>query len=415
MSDVSTQSAGFRQRLRECVYVSPSGAEFTLLFDDLTRQMGKKAPVTEFPLQSIPAIQDLGQAAVRFPLTVYLSGPDYDIDADKFWAALRESGPGELRHPRYGDLTVVPVSVSQSEGFVRGSARAVFEIEFVQTDPARFEYPDRIGLSADAVSLAVDDAALSIAASVADVDIDDPFTLAALKDSILGAVNAVSGTIAKATGAVDDLRNAIDNQIREITSTIDDLVQAPADLMGALLTLYRLPARVISTVQSKVDGYVQLYTDLVQGFIDTTQLYGEMFGLINAANASAIVAAAAEATAEGAIETRGAGNDVAETVAALQESLNSTLETIGTDYARDSAVREAITTALQAIIARSINLPLEQSETLTQDEVLYPLVDRLYSDGIDIDEAIDQFITYNRLQGSEILILPAGKTVRWYE
>ena len=408
-------TAGFRQRLRECVYISPSGSEFALQFDDVTRQMGKKAPVTEFPLQSIPAIQDLGQAAVRFPLSVYLTGPDYDVDADKFWSALRESGPGELRHPRYGDLTVVPVSVSQSEGFVRGSARAVFEIEFVQTDPARFEYPDRIGFSADAVSLAVDDAALSIAASVADVDIDDPFTLAALKDSILGAVNAVSGTIATATGAVDDLRNAIDNQIREITNTIDDLVQAPANLMGALLTLYRLPARVISTVQGKIDGYIQLYTALVQGFVDTTQLYGEMFGLINAANASAIVAAAAEATADGDIETRGAGQSVAASLAGIQESLNGTLETIGTSYDRDAAVRRVTTIALQAIIARSINLPLEQSETLTQDEVLIPLVDRLYSDGIDIEEALDQFISYNRLQGSQLLILPAGKVVRWYE
>ena len=50
-------------------------------------------------------------------------------------------------------------------------------------------------------------------------------------------------------------------------------------------------------------------------------------------------------------------------------------------------------------------------------EALSPieLIDSLYTDIDDFETALADFIEYNKLAGNEILIVPRGREVRWYE
>ena len=110
-------------RLRTMRYIAPSGSEFVLEFDELVRTLGKKSIASEYPGRDAGSVQDLGRRTRRYPIVCYISGPDYDEEADRFAAALEESGPGVLEHPRWGTLDVHPSLARQHDRIHRLQTR----------------------------------------------------------------------------------------------------------------------------------------------------------------------------------------------------------------------------------------------------------------------------------------------------
>ena len=90
----------YKDRIKEMIYTSSEGNQFTLKYSELSRTGGRKAPITEFPGQDQGAVQDLGATTPTFPINCFIDGENYDQTADAFWLALHESGPGVLSHPR---------------------------------------------------------------------------------------------------------------------------------------------------------------------------------------------------------------------------------------------------------------------------------------------------------------------------
>jgi prophage DNA circulation protein len=361
-------------------------------------------------------VQDLGQSTVRYPMRLYISGADYDTEADRFWTALNEPGAAQLAHPRYGNIPVVPVSVTQTEQFVEGAGRATFEVDFVEADEDQFTYPQQARRSPEAISAQAAAAAAAATSAAGEATVDTPGAAEVIKDTVLDAIDTVTGAFDEITGITNEIRTAISDQVREITDTIDDLAEAPAGLLGELVTLYRLPSRVITDVIDKINGYSAIFQGLAGAFRDTTAEYGELFSILRGANTAAMLAASSEATADGFIATRADAARIVDTLSGIEAGaaeIFGELETV--DYDMQWAARDAATVALVSLQERALNLPLEQSLTLEADEPVIPLVDRLYGDIGDFDGTIDEFIRYNNLAGDEILIVPAGRTVRWYE
>ncbi len=397
-------------RLRTCAYISPRGSAFNLQFEELVREAGKKAPVTEFPGQDQGAVQDLGQATTRYPLVCYISGENYDQEADRFWKALNEPGPGELKHPRYGNRTVTPVAIQQRESFVEGAGRAIFEIEFVETLVSRLEFPQPVRVSSPSIIRQSQLAQQTAIASLEAIpEVDDPGALARLRDGVLNASRATAEAFNVAAEFSEDVRSEINRVLGIIEREIDDLVQSPVNLVVVLAQLYNIPLQLVSTAKAKLDGYRSTFQTLGNLFVDRSLQYAELFGLIEGANANVVMAAVAGAVADAEIATREEAVEDAETLAEYQAIVDG----IDADYETKLTARQATTAALLRILNE--NLPIEQRETLQQGEALIPLVDRLFRDIDDLDETIQFFIDYNRLQDTEILIVPSGRTVRWYE
>lgn len=406
----------YLERLSEMKYTSPSGKIFSLNFDELSRSGGKKVPVVEFPGQNQGAIQDLGEITITFPVTCYISGADYDTESDRFWEALSEPGKGTLDHPRWGRISVVPSTRRQAEDFIEGASRAVFTIEFIKADDKAFDYP-RIG-SAPELKLSgdVDAAAASITASVADVEITDPGEKAALKKNTLDSVAGFRDGMKKVSAQSAELSRNIQAQVRKIEREIDSYVLAPAELMTAMLDLYRLPGQIITDVQAKIAGYVTAYSNIINGFLGTTQQYGERLGIIAVGQSSAIITAAAESSGTGAIATRGDAARSIQALAGLYDTVKTSIDALGeigqfqADYEAQKAVNVAVSLAINSLFERALNLPTEQVQIMEKNISPLEMVYELYG-GID---RLDQFIEYNDLQGDEILIIPRGREVRWY-
>jgi prophage DNA circulation protein len=405
----------YQDRLQQLVYTSPSGKEFTLRFTETTRERGKKAPVNEFPNQNQGGVQDLGQTTPRYPVNCYIDGADYDLTADRFWQALNESGPGELQHPRYGVIPVLPTSIRQVEQFIDGAGRATFEIDFVQADEISLEYPRTAALASASVALSAIEAGAAIADSVADIEIEELGQLAALKDKVLGGLDAVKSAFDAVTGFTDDVRQAINSTVQAITTEIDALIQAPQDLAESLLSLYRLPADTVTDVKAKIDGYAAILDTVVTAAVNTTTRYGVLFGLIGAADVNAASIAAAEASTAGTSATRASAIDAALALKAIADRQAAAIETLGAeDYESYYATRRALTLALDALIRTSLSLPAERVYITTEDITPIELAYQLYGMDGDVETLTDRIINYNDLTGESIILIPAGTEVRWY-
>lgn len=405
----------YLDRLRELRYISPSGAEFTLEFDELTETGGKKAPASEFPGQNQGAVQDLGEIIGTFPITCYISGADYDIPADAFWKSLAETGPGQLIHPRWGNHYVLPTQKQRTEQFVDGTGRAVFTITFLRVNETQFTYPTAVTDFPSVVTAQVEATAEAIDAAVPE-ELTDLNTIAGTKTAVLSAMDTVTTAFNDLTDLSDNTRKEISQAINDIVTDIDDLVTAPADLMESVLDLFRLPASEEIDISVKLNGYVAIYTGLANEFVTTAQQYGEDFGKIGAAIMEALGISAAEATTAGKITTNTDAGNVINNLNSTLAGIKGTIEGIESaggftaDYEMQLQSDLTTSAAINGLIDEALNLPTEQTLTLDREVTAIQIVYELYG---NLDN-LDLFMEYNNLQGDAILIIPRGTLIRWY-
>lgn len=403
------------ERLRTMIYYSPGRKKFELEFDSLSRKGGKKAPVSEYPGQNQGGVQDLGEITGVFPITCYITGTDYDLEADRFWEALAESGPGKLVHPRWGNLQVLPVSREQKEEFVDGLGRAVFTIEFLKVSDKQFIYPK---INVDESAKVIADADLSDEAILENVPegIKDTKSLTEILKSVTTVTDAVRTGFNTITGITDEIRSKINETVNTIESGIDSLILSPAALMESVLRLYNLPADITADIQAKLSGYKTIYTNIANGFINSTKQYGEEIGRMAACSIAGVGISAARATATGSIPTRKQAGEIITSLNELQESLRDTLQEIETyggftiSYSLILALEQVFSSALNNLVSRTLDLPAERT-MVTEGEVCTFLLCRELMGNIN---RFDEFLSYNNFQDNQIFMLDPGTEVKWY-
>ncbi|MDC7125782.1 MAG: DNA circularization N-terminal domain-containing protein [Spirochaetales bacterium] len=416
----------FTDRLREMKYISNSGNEFTLQFEGLTRTGGKKAPISEYPGQNQGGVQDLGNVTPTFPVNCFITGANYDKTADSFWQALHETGIGRLIHPRWGNVNVLPIPNTQTEQFVNGAGRAVFDITFIRADNKSFEYPQVSTDFASTVTSKVDDAAETIADSVPE-EVSAVGVLATLTEKVSSSVDEIEDGFDTITDMTDDVKESISEKVLAITSEIDDLVTSPVDLLISITELVRLPATISTDIINKIDSYTKIYENVIDGLISAVELYAgetdsdgnsiaEATGQIAVATVTAVAIAAAESTTAGDINTRDDAAEVVESLTELAESIQASIEELesagdfSASYDLSLTLELTISAAVSGLIDEALNLPAER--TITLERAVPPTV--LYYELFGNLDDLDDWMTYNNFCDNEILLIPRGREVRWY-
>lgn len=409
----------YNDRLRQMKYIAPSGSEFILLFDSLSRTGGKKAPVSEFPGQNQGAVQDLGNVTPTFPVECYITGQDYDTEADRLWEALHESGPGTLEHPRWGNISVLPIPNTQTEQFVDGAGRAVFDITFIRADETQFDYPVSSIDYPTQVSAAVDSFDEGLTDSVP-AEITDVKEKASLKELYLNAIGKATDFFNNIADIADDIKEEFYQIIRDIENQIDELVLEPSKLLRAMLRVYRILGQAVDTVNSvselsikeKIGFYVDVYETIIDGFKETSERYSEDFNLTNIAHLQCLAVSNAEAAVYGKITTRNQAGEIVESVDSFYKTVRSDIEEIDNTVGYSLSLRTeiAVSQTLNGLIDQSLNLPAERVLVLDREIPAIALVHELYG---NIDN-LDDFMEYNNLCCDEILLIPRGREVRYY-
>ena len=406
----------YLDRLSTLRYTSPSGQEFALAFDGLRRDGGKKVPVTETPGHDTPIVQDLGEAALTYPVVCYIHGDDYDAEADRFWAALEEPGAGTLHHPRWGILSVIATTRIQRERFVDGAGAAVFEIAFVRLDDAQNEYPRVRVDDVAAVSSAVSAAAAAITATTKTTEGASAAALAAAKTALAAAAKSSEAAIGRITGISDSVRQEIDDATRSVNSAVDAVTGATTGAISAMISLYRLPAQAVADVTAKITGLQSLYRTLADSAISASAEYGAWLAAQGAAQILGAAAAIAESTTAGQVETRDDAVEILALLAGQADAIRrdvAALETSGGGMLDPVAVRATLTAytrSIRTVVAQSMRLPRERREILDEDETPITLAHRYYGSM----ERLDELVSINRLSGDMLLLIPRGTEIVHY-
>jgi prophage DNA circulation protein len=118
----------------DAIYTSPSGKEAPFLCETVSRKTELKTGVFTFPSRDGAHVQHQGMGARSFPLTCIFSGSNCMDDADTFETMLIERGIGELQHPVYGTIKVIPTGeIVREDDLVTGINESIVTITFTET------------------------------------------------------------------------------------------------------------------------------------------------------------------------------------------------------------------------------------------------------------------------------------------
>ena len=387
----------FLERLRPCRYTSALGEEFELLFNDVERSFERKAAVHELPGRDIADIQDLGNQAEKYPLDLYFAGPEYDVAADLFYRALRERGPGKLKHPRWGDHDVLALRVSQSEKFVEGTHCAHFQVEFIDSPDPKTLTVSGITISSIQASAGASADAISAGVGAIEVSVIDgvtakgkAFTLVGFAKDTLKAINGITAEVSSQLAAAQ----------RQIVRDIDST--GIPELYGAIVALYRLPAQIDTEIKAKV----QAYSDIINNGIASFDGF-----MVEVASLLGLTTAAAESTTEGTFRSRGEAMDAYNSLTDISALVFATVEKHVKDRASFASVIQLSSDARARLLVESYSLPTERSMVLQGDTDPITLATKLYGD----PERHKELITDNHLGDASIFVIPRGTRIYWYE
>lgn len=446
----------WEDRLREAAYTGPDGTRVVFQYEDVSKTIRKKTHAHEFPSVDDTFVQDQGLKGSIYPLRVFFSGEDHDLEALAFEALLEQRGAGTLEHPMYGTVTAIPFgAIVRNDALVTASNQTIFDVTFWQTIAAL--YP-----AADANTLALVDAA------VADYDTAGAAQFAeSIETSAAGQTSAFTADMQRLKdGAVSTLKAAQDGTGKlqakmqridqAINSTLDTLVGGPLTLATQLRQLVTAPARSLQLLRARLDAYGNLVDELIggtgtgagggvgssvngTGVIDPgTDAPGAVSEISNRFHANRLTAETmvlgiALAVSGESYRTRGQALDAAKELADRFTEVVDWSElnyaelgdaSTGPDAARPNAsgvgaldtgearlvLLTVVETTMSYLIATSFTLGVERVIVLDAPTTAIDLVSRLYG-GID---RLDEFIDTNNFTGDQILELQIGDTVRYY-
>src|ERR1700744_2228326 len=153
-SRIAGQEKSWRDRVKPAAYTSPSGKRITFSFDDLRRTFDIRGTVFEFPGVDGGYVQQTGFGSRQYPMLCYFTGSQCDLIATAFEAALLEPGIGQLEHPLYGTLPVVPFgAVERNDALKTAANQSVVTVTFFTTIGAI--YPSAQSNGANEINAAI--------------------------------------------------------------------------------------------------------------------------------------------------------------------------------------------------------------------------------------------------------------------
>lgn len=443
---------GWEERLREAAYTSPSGVRQTFGFEDVSKEVDRRTPAFEFAEVDGALIQDRGRGPEKFPLQCIFSGDDYDIEAKAFEALLNDTGVGKLEHPIYGVHNVVPFgAINRSDRLVSAGNQGIITLVFMETNEMVFPTADE-NFSSAALQTVLDFNEAEPEQFEQDLDIQDTTDQVGFEqayDIALAAVNTVMEPIADANAEVGSLFNSINTSI---TTSIGTLIDDPLTLARQTIALIQTPARSSALFSTRLDGYRNLLRGLIGGTDDdgtgtgtpppppepipatatfTDRTFKNKFTndiLFSKTIVTGMVLSAVNNEFTTAPEALQAADDILSLfddltiwiddrleqintrAATLPSSQQTNLQIVDTGQAYQQ-MQQAVAVTAGFLVKISFSLKQERELTLIRPRTIIDLCAEFYG---EIDPQLDFFINSNNLSGDEILLIPTGRTVKYY-
>lgn len=413
--------SSFLDRLATARYTSPSGQQILFSFDELSRENTKKAAIHELPFQNSGIIQQLGENTLKYPLTAYIFGKDYDITADRFFASLREKGIGTFDHPRWGELKVVPLTYSQKEQFTENMRFAVFTIEFfenIQKDSPqtkteqKSKFRDKLEKFKNAASM----------------DFLKKLNLSNLveKRQAMKTFNSLLSSLENGLETINQTKVEINNQINTVLRNInrvEGLVKDAQSTIDSIITLNFISLDTNDAIANIFNAHKSIQISYQQTYLpngETEHLSSALqLQVFNVCSIGAMASATIECDFNSKVEAVSSLNSIQEAISNFliyQETLQTIFanNTIDETYILSNdtyaLLMDMISVTYSYILTQLYDLKTEQKIVLEKEITPLTLCWEIYG---TIDK-LNDFISDNSLKGCELLLLPIGKELKAY-
>jgi prophage DNA circulation protein len=416
----------WQDRIGEAAYTSPKGTRQTFQFEDVSKEIDKRAATFSFPGVDGTYVQDNGQSERRFPLRCIFTGSDCDQAAEAFEGLLLERGSGTLEHPLYGKKTVVPYgTISRRDDLVRGANQSIIEVVFWSTLGAVYPSSGFSPKGALLASLNNSTGKVSHAFSKA-MKLNTEARRASAKLSIREALRNVQGAL----GKVSAVTASIDREFHQIQSDInfgiDVLIGQPLLLARQMMNLVTAPARALAGILARLEAYSNLLDRMVRtstsapadvSVIPALRVRRQNEFQIAALVAQAAVQGSVASVDENAFTAKPEALAAAEAILAQADALTAwSDQRYGDQEVIDAgegyqALQETIALAVGFLVEISFSLVPERSIVLDRPRNIVELAAEIYG---SVDDRLDFLISTNKLTGSGIILLPRGRRIFYY-
>ncbi|WP_374342566.1 DNA circularization protein [Azonexus sp.] len=223
-------------------------------------QVGRRVVIHEYPQRDDAFPEDLGLKADAFSIEVIVIGPDYIKARNALIAALKERGPGLLKHPYYGERTVTLASPARISETPEEGGMARFSLDFIEAgqnvEPtARQDTQGAVESAADAANQAVADDFAKGYEVAGHPDFVEGSALALARDA-MSALDAARRTLVPDLAVLSDYMAAANG----VMGAVNSLIRAPAayaqgvlGMVGALKALAKSPLHALNSYRGLLD------------------------------------------------------------------------------------------------------------------------------------------------------------------
>ncbi|HKY40778.1 MAG TPA: DNA circularization N-terminal domain-containing protein [Polyangiaceae bacterium] len=442
--------ADWQTRLRESAYTPQGGPRRTFKCYMMRRDVTLRGTVHEFPGVDDAYVQRTGNGPRRYPLLCYFSGPNHDLEALAFEAAVLAPGVGTLEHGRFGPVRVVPFGdVGRREDLVTEANQTILEVTFWTTLEAI--YPTADANPQNEILAAIASFNLASGQQFENVvNLASATNKAIEKATINSMLKSVGAAFDGISSSVASVRKVIADAQETINLGMDVLIGKPLVLAQQISNLIQAPSRALAGLESRLDGYGLMFDSifgstpgLPANRIDETTSLGsirqrvandwhtaDLFALN--AMAGSILTVTAQPLDDKGRPVRGPifqnRRQAVAAAAVIEEQLTELIEWRDTQLAAiaslpalgkdqvDSGeayqtIRFAAALTIGNLVQQSFALIPERSITINRPRTIVDVCAQVYR---KVDSRLDFLINTNDLSGDEILELPAGRKIVYY-
>lgn len=411
----------YQDRIKNAVYTSPNGNVFTFPPLDVEMSVDLKTTSFVFSEKDGAYIQHNGVGGKQFPMTLIFTGADHDIEADSFLSTFEERGISKLEHPKYGDRNVVPTgSPTRRDDLITATNQAVLEVVFSETIlPEEFIYPSANKNLENQISETATEFNKTSAQEFSDnIQVDSINEQTKFENTAQESVTTIEQL--EDTEDFGQVENSFSTLKSGYEETIKDPVSNSTDSASQAVLLTRTPAQINTKISNGIKSYTRQIDSL-------TRTVNQSDGTNNPKNkfwyefiqVEASICALCEACTNAIIPNRSEAIKAASDISALyvqaNEWIDENLTSLDIINSGDSygQILGLESLAVSYLINAAFDLPAEKRVVLSDDR---NIIEFLTSVGLSINK-MDDFIEWNfdNLNGNDFEILPAGKTVVYYE
>lgn len=409
----------WQDRIRSGKYQAPSGAVIDFEFTDVRQEINKKTSAFTFSNVAGAFVQDKGRGATTFPLRVFISGSDYDLQAKKFVDLLSEAGAGKLTHPLYGLRTVVPTQIRQRDDLVTGGSQAIFDVPFIETLTELFPR-GLVDRKADSLASIAEFNSDSPAAFAGALELETSSETANFKSFISTTTDAINTVLGPLAGLNDEVKREFDAAIQGLTTGLDVLVDDPIQLAQEINNTIRIPIAATNSLQNAFTTFGRF----LAGQQQTTPITVDSTGLNEyvsrrltnySSQASLVQFTVNEAAYRSRQDAIAGANSLDDELTALvtwDDTERAALGMLDTGKIYQP-IQEATALERGRLVSETFDLPLERRFFTDRTRNIIEMAVDLYGDASD--ETVNLLIETNGFVGPDLLQIFSGREVVFFK